>query len=126
MSQKTYTSFLCFFYELARVGTLFANYRRCRNSVPVRPKPLSPLIIFCCFRFVRIYACIAVFLCFYCLPGWLGSRVVRVLDSGAEGPWFKSQPRRCRVTVLGKLFTPIVPMFTKQKNWQQPSSRLRG
>jgi len=25
----------------------------------------------------------------------------------AEGPWFKSQPRRCRVTVLGKLFTPI-------------------
>ena len=28
---------------------------------------------------------------------------------GAEGPGFKSQPRRCRVTVLGKLFTPIVP-----------------
>ena len=39
----------------------------------------------------------------------LGSRVVSVLDSGAEGPGFKSQPRRCRVTVLGKLFTPIVP-----------------
>ena len=36
-------------------------------------------------------------------------RVVSVLDSGAEGPGFKSQPRRCRVTVLGKLFTPIVP-----------------
>ena len=34
-----------------------------------------------------------------------------------EGPRFKSQPRRCRVTVLGKLFTPIVPMFTKQRNW---------
>jgi len=48
--------------------------------------------------------------------GWLGSRVVSVLDSGAEGPGFKSQPRRCRVTVLGKLFTPIVPLFTKQ-NW---------
>ena len=32
-----------------------------------------------------------------------------MLDSGAEGPVFKSQPRRCRVTVLGKLFTPIVP-----------------
>jgi len=45
--------------------------------------------------------------------GWLGSRVVSVLDSGAEGPGFKSQPRRCRVTVLGKLFTPIVPLFTK-------------
>jgi len=30
--------------------------------------------------------------------GWLGSRVVTVLDSGAEGPGFKSQSRRCRVT----------------------------
>jgi len=46
--------------------------------------------------------------------GWLGSQVVSVLDSGAEGPGFKWQPRRCRVTVLGKLFTPIVPLFTKQ------------
>ena len=45
------------------------------------------------------------------------SRVVSVLDSGAEGPWFKSQPRCFRVTVLGKLFTPIVPLFTKQRNW---------
>ena len=53
--------------------------------------------------------------------GRLGSRVVSVLDSGAEGPGFKSQPRRCRVTVLGKLFTPIVPLFTKQQNWYQPS-----
>ena len=49
--------------------------------------------------------------------GWLGSREVSVLDSGAEGPGFKSQPRRCRVTVLGKLLTPIVPLFTKQQNW---------
>ena len=49
--------------------------------------------------------------------GWLGSRVVSVLGSGAEGPGFKSQPRRCRVTVSGKLFTPIVPLFTKQRNW---------
>ena len=49
--------------------------------------------------------------------GWLGSRVVSMLDSGAEGPGFKSQSRRCRVTVLGKLFTPIVPLFTKQQNW---------
>ena len=47
----------------------------------------------------------------------VGSRVVSVLDSGTEGPGFKSQPRRCRVTVLGKLFTPIVPLFTKQQNW---------
>jgi len=42
----------------------------------------------------------------------IGSRVVSVLDAGAEGPGFQSQSRRCRVTVLGKLFTPIV--FTKQ------------
>ena len=49
--------------------------------------------------------------------GWLGSRVLSELDSGAEGPGFKSQPRRCRVTVLGKLFTPIVPLYTKQQNW---------
>jgi len=51
------------------------------------------------------------------ITGWLDSRVVSVLDSGAEGPGFKSQLRRCRVTVLGKLFTPIVPLFAKQRNW---------
>jgi len=34
------------------------------------------------------------------LRGWLGSRVVSVLDSGTVG--FKSQPRRCRVTVFAK------------------------
>jgi len=45
------------------------------------------------------------------------SRVGSVLDSGAVGPGFKSQSRRCRVTVLGKLFTPTVPLFTKQRNW---------
>ena len=48
--------------------------------------------------------------------GWLGSRVVSVLDSGTERTGFKSQSRRCRVTVSGKLFTPIVPLFTKQQN----------
>jgi len=37
------------------------------------------------------------------------SRVVSVLDSGAEGPGFKSQPRRCRGNSLSQLFTPIVP-----------------
>jgi len=45
--------------------------------------------------------------------GQLGSRVFSVLESGTEGPGFKSQSCRCRVTVLGKLFTPIVPLFTK-------------
>ena len=56
--------------------------------------------------------------------GWLGSRVVSVLDSGAVGPEFKSQPRRCRVTVLGKLFTSIVPLFTKHS--KTGSSPLKG
>ena len=41
---------------------------------------------------------------------WLGSRVVSVLYSGAVGTGFKSQPRRCRLTVLGKLFTLIEPL----------------
>jgi len=58
-----------------------------------------------------------VFVLVYSRVGWLGSRVDSVLDSGAEGPGFKSQPRRCRVTVLGKLFTPVVLLFTKQRNW---------
>jgi len=47
----------------------------------------------------------------------LGSRVVSMLDSGTEGPGFKAQPRCCRVTILGKLFTPILPLFTKQQHW---------
>jgi len=46
-------------------------------------------------------------------PWWLSSRVV---DSGAEGPGFKSQLRHCWVTVLGKPFTSTVPLFTKQQN----------
>jgi len=37
-----------------------------------------------------------------------------VAEWSAVGPGFKSQPRRCRVTVLSKLFTPIVHLFTKQ------------
>jgi len=56
-------------------------------------------------------------LLYFTLHGRLGSPVVSVLDSGAEEPGFKSQSRRCRVTVLGKLLTPIVPLFTKQQNW---------
>ena len=36
--------------------------------------------------------------------------MVSVLDSVTEGPGFRSQLRRYRVTVLGKLFTPIVPL----------------
>ena len=40
-----------------------------------------------------------------------------MLDSCARAWVQKSQARRCRVTVLGKLFTPIVPLFIKQRNW---------
>ena len=54
------------------------------------------------------------FLYFHVLR-WLGRRVVSVLDSGAEGPGFKSQLRRCQLTVLGKLFTPIVPVHQAAK-----------
>ena len=53
-----------------------------------------------------------VFGVFSVASGWLSSRVVSLLDSGADGPGFKSQPRRCRVTVLGKVLTPIVRLFT--------------
>ena len=40
--------------------------------------------------------------------------VASVLDSGAEGPGFKSQPRQCRVTVFGKLFISVVALFANQ------------
>jgi len=58
-------------------------------------------------------------LCLTNYVGWLGSRVVSVLDSCAEGPGFKSQPRRCQV--LGKSLTPIVPLFSESE-----SSPLKG
>ena len=44
---------------------------------------------------------------------WLGSRVVSVLYSSAEGPGF-SQPRRCRVTVLSKLFNHTLRASVRQ------------
>ena len=56
----------------------------------------------------------------------LGSRVVSVLDSGTEGPGYKLQPRRCRVTVLGELFTPIMPLLTKQQKLVAALLRVVG
>ena len=44
-----------------------------------------------------------------------------MLDSGAEGPGFKSQLRCCRVTVSGKLFIPIVPLFTNRDQPRNPT-----
>ena len=60
------------------------------------------------------------------LHGWLGSRVVSGLDSGAERPGFKPQPRRCRVTVLGKLFTPVVPLFNSSEIFSSPFKVCEG
>jgi len=53
-------------------------------------------------------------------PGRLrGTTLLQILrisssrvQKGAEGPGFKSQPRR-----LGELLTLIVPPFSKQRNW---------
>jgi len=39
--------------------------------------------------------------------------VVSVPDSGSEEHGFESQSRLCRVAVIGKLFTPIVPRSTQ-------------
>ena len=37
---------------------------------------------------------------------WLSTLVVKVLDLKLEGCEFNSRPWCCRVTILGKLFTP--------------------
>ena len=62
----------------------------------------------------------------YILVVWLGSRVVSVLDSGAKRPGFKSQPQSCRVTILGKLFTPIVPLSPSSKIGSSPLKGCEG
>jgi len=60
----------------------------------------------------------------YVFKKWLGSRVAIVLDSGAEGVGFKSQPRRLRVTVLSKLFTSLVVVETEiLRSWSRLFSR---
>ena len=87
--------------------TGFINRLYSRNFWCV-PWGLVVLVFWLSWRFILMHST-----CFWV---WLGSRVVSALDSGAERPGFKSQLRCCRVTVLGKLFTPIVPLFTKQQN----------
>ena len=47
-------------------------------------------------------------------PYLLSKNVNDISKEYTKEPGFKSQSRRCRVIVLGKLFTPIVAMFTKQ------------
>ena len=86
-------------------GRLIGNCESKKQYTILCPKLCQMLIYFPDYFTVRLSL------------GLLGSRVVNMLDSGAEGPGFKSQLRYCLVTVLGKLFTPIVPLFTKQQNW---------
>ena len=50
------------------------------------------------------------------LSRWLGGVVVRALDSWSRGRGFDSDRGTIRATTLGKLFTPNVPLFTKQCN----------
>jgi len=86
------------------VFTVSSSVQSIPNAVraqgPVQP-PNSP------YSSVRHQSTVQFYTYFTSLGGWLGSRVVCVQDSGAEGPGYKSQPRRFLVTVLGKLFTPI-------------------
>ena len=57
--------------------------------------------------------------------------VVSMLDSGTVGPGFKSQPRCCLVTVLGKLFTPfvhlgkILVLDLQQNSWKTAENVLK-
>ena len=55
-----------------------------------------------------------------------GSRVASVLDSGAEGPGFKSQPRRCRVTVLANCSHPSCSCSLSSEIGISPLKGCRG
>ena len=53
-------------------------------------------------------------------------RVIGVLDSGAEGHAFKSQSRRCRVTVLGKLSHPSCLCSASSETGSSPLKSCEG
>jgi len=91
---------------LSVCACVFVSPRSCDYDFCQWSVATTFVLFYCQVRYLDIYL-------FYVYGGWVGSRVASVL----EGPGFKSQPRRCRVTVLGKLFTPIVLLFTKQQNW---------
>ena len=55
-----------------------------------------------------------------------GSSVAEWLACWTQAHNSKSQSLRCRVTVLGKLFTPIVPLFTKQQKLVAAILRVAG
>jgi len=53
-----------------------------------------------CQRQIQLLSCV------HSRHKWLGSWVAKALDLQLAGCEFNSRPRRCRVTTLGKLFTP--------------------
>ena len=61
-----------------------------------------------------------------CTQRWLGSRVVSVLDSFAEAPGFKSQPRRCRVIAKFHYTDPTGPARTQRSFAAKKSVRVRA
>jgi len=57
---------------------------------------------------------------FQLLPPILGGSVADWLACWTQAQYGRGSNRSRdapRVTVLGKVFTPIVPLFTKQQNW---------
>jgi len=60
------------------------------------------------------------FISYYIIQKYKGGSVAEWLACWTheqKGPVSNHSRESCRVTVLGKLFTPIVPLFTKQQNW---------
>jgi len=86
------------------------------NSCSDRGHEDSTLVSFCsCFKREPLWISGASFYRPYVLPvtqwivwkcGWLGNLVAKALDLQVAGCEFNSRPRHCRVTILGKLFTP--------------------
>jgi len=50
------------------------------------------------------------------LQAWLSSRVVSVLDRAQKTQVQNAAATLSGNSLIGKLFTPIVPLFTKQQN----------
>ena len=64
-----------------------------RREVCLRSWPTAAGTHLCCHSCVSLVSLTSVFIiASFAVGGWLRSRVVSVLDSGEEGPGFKSQP----------------------------------
>ena len=93
-----------------------------------------PVAIFFCCPFSIAVITYVKFCCSFLLPSYFllpnfqiahfyGCSVAEWL---AERPGFKSQSRRCRVTVSGKLFTPIMPCSSSSKIGSSPLKGCGG